>query len=640
MTKESIYSIFDIETDGLLEEVTLIRCLSYQDYHLGVLGPMITLTNYDDMIAYFERDIIFVGHKIKTYDILVAEMILNINFSKNVVDTLALSWYLYPNRKVHGLEQWGEEVGVAKVKIDDWKGLSLEEYIVRCEVDVQINVIIFKQFFSYMNAIYPDFGHMVSMLNYINFKIDCLVVQEKVGIRLDIEKCKEHLVALQPQFDDKYNILSSLMPKSLGKILKTKPKVLVKKDGTISSHGQKWKDYLEENNLPETLTEVREDPNPGSDTQLKTWLFQLGWQPVTFKISKSKTEPGKKIPQVSLPFGQGICQSVKDLYEIEPQLIELEGYFMIKHRIGVFNSFLEHERNGRVFASAGGFTNTMRLTHVAPIANLPKPGIFYGKEIREVLLADEGHIMFGSDVSSLEDNTKQHYIYKYDPNYVEEMRVEGFDPHVDIAVLAGLMTQGEADFLAAVEAMTDEQKKYLTDEQKKEVKRLKKIRGVAKSANFAATYGAGGPKIAETAKIPLEKGMELHSTYWKRNAAVKKTANACLVKTVNGQKWLYNPISTFWMFLKADKDRFSTLNQSSGVFVFDSWLRKVTRALGPTTPVVMQYHDELLGDCSPEEKERVQNTLHYCMIQTNIEVNLNVKIGVSVDWGTNYAECH
>lgn len=632
MTENSIYSIFDIETDGLLDEVSLIRCLSYQDYHKGTLSPMKTLTNYDDMIAYFARDVIFVGHKIKTYDIPVVEKILGITCSQHVVDTLGLSWYLYPDRKIHGLEQWGVEVGIAKVKIDDWKGLTLEEYIERCEVDVQINVLIFKQFFSYMNAIYPDFNHMVSMLNYINFKIDCLVTQEKVGIKLDIEKCKEHLIALEPQFQEKYDILSAAMPKSLGKVVKTKPKVFTKKDGSISSYGQKWIDYLEENNLPDTLEEIREQPNPGSDTQLKAWLFQLGWQPITFGLSKAT---GLKIPKVSLPFGQGICQSVKDLYEVEPQLIELEGYYMIKHRIGVFNSFLDHERNGRVYATAGGFTNTMRLTHSAPVVNLPKPGIFYGKEVREVLLADEGHIMFGSDVSSLEDNTKQHYIYKYDPKYVEEMRVEGFDPHVDIAVLAGLMTVEDAEFLQWSDGRDN-----LTDDQKKRVKTLKKIRGVAKSANFAATYGAGGPKIAETAKIDLAKGMELHKTYWQRNAAVKKTALACTVKTVNGQKWLYNPISGFWMFLKAEKDRFSTLNQSSGVFVFDSWLRKVTKTLGPSIPVVMQYHDELLGDCKPEEKEYVQNVLHYAMIQTNAEVRLNVKIGVSVDWGTNYAECH
>ena len=54
--------------------------------------------------------------------------------------------------------------------------------------------------------------------------------------------------------------------------------------------------------------------------------------------------------------------------------------------------------------------------------------------------------MIGSDVSGLESATSQHYIYNYDPDYVREMRSEDYDPHTDIAVLAGLMTEDEEKF--------------------------------------------------------------------------------------------------------------------------------------------------------------------------------------------------
>lgn len=190
--------------------------------------------------------------------------------------------------------------------------------------------------------------------------------------------------------------------------------------------------------------------------------------------------------------------------------------------------------------------------------------------------------------------------------------------------------------------MTFEEMKNLpVEEQIKLIKKLKKIRSQAKVVNFSATYGAGAPKIAATLKCSIEEAKKLHKTYWTRNAAVKKTARACKVKTVDGQKWLYNPVSGFWMFLKAEKDRFSTLNQSTGVYVFDSWLRKVRAALNPMgIRVCMQYHDELLFVCKIHQKEEAENALKNAMEEANRELSLNVEIGVSVDWGLNYAECH
>ena len=49
-------------------------------------------------------------------------------------------------------------------------------------------------------------------------------------------------------------------------------------------------------------------------------------------------------------------------------------------------------------------------------------------------------------MSSLEDSTKQHYMMYYDPEYVQAMRVPGFDPHIDIAKLANLITEDDERF--------------------------------------------------------------------------------------------------------------------------------------------------------------------------------------------------
>lgn len=79
----------------------------------------------------------------------------------------------------------------------------------------------------------------------------------------------------------------------------------------------------------------------------------------------------------------------------------------------------------------------------------------------------------------------------------------------------------------------------------------------------------------------------------------------------------------------------------SGVFVFDSWLRKVkqkTKDYG--IRVVLQYHDEILLICPKKYKVEIESILKQAMVETNRELNLNIEIGISVDFGKNYGQVH
>lgn len=632
--------VFDIETDGLLDTVTKVYCLSFSKIVNKQVVETGTITTKEQIVDFFKQKGYFIGHNIVRYDIPALEMIFNIDLSLlPLVDTLGLSWYLYPYRKSHGLEDYGEDYGIPKPKVEDWKNLPLEVYIKRCEEDVKINVRLFLDQLNYLIELYETYENVTGIGNYLTFKMDCLRDQEYVGITVDLPYCEEQLEILTNLFEEKTKELSEAMPEHLGKVLKQRPSKLYKKDGTLNHWGDKWFNYLRENNLPLHIETVREEPNPASPTQLKEWLFLLGWVPITFKESKST---GEAVPQVSLPFGQGLCPSIKEMFEEHPVLEELDKYYTIRHRIGLFKGFLEKEKNGKVYATAHGFTNTLRLTHSKPIANLPKPENYYGKEVRGCLtIPDEDHIMIGSDVSALEDSTKQHYIYYFDPEYVKDMRVPGFDPHIDIGVLSGLLSKEDEEFYRRVNNLSKEEFENLSVEDLFRFNAIKKVRGTAKTVNFACVYGAGGPKVAETAKISLEEGYEFHKIYWKRNKAVKEVAAACTVKTVRNQTWLYNPVSRFWMFLKEDKDRFSTLNQSTGAFVFDCWLREVRRALKTVNIFVcLQYHDELLISCPKSFRRTVINVLQDSMEKVNDMLRLNVPISISVDVGNNYAECH
>ena len=190
--------------------------------------------------------------------------------------------------------------------------------------------------------------------------------------------------------------------------------------------------------------------------------------------------------------------------------------------------------------------------------------------------------------------------------------------------------------------MTFEEMKNLPIEDQKELfNRLKKKRGVAKTVNFAAVYGAGGPKISTTAKVSLSEGDKLHKIYWERNSAVKSIAQDAFVKKVRNYKWIYNPVSHFYLFLKTEKDRFSTLNQSTGVYVFDTWVRLVRKELKKIgVGISLQYHDEILLYFKKHLKDKVETILREAMVRVNALLKLNITVRISTDYGINYADCH
>ena len=143
--------VFDIESDGLLNTVTKIHCLSYSQADGQFAG---TIYSEKDIKDFLSQDYIYIGHHIIGYDLKVLEKIYGIKRPKHIFDTLAWSWYLFPDRAEHGLESWGEDFGVPKPKIDDWQNLTIEEYTHRCEEDVKINTKLYQLIKTKMKEIY------------------------------------------------------------------------------------------------------------------------------------------------------------------------------------------------------------------------------------------------------------------------------------------------------------------------------------------------------------------------------------------------------------------------------------------------------------------------------------------------------
>ena len=614
--------IFDIETDGL--NPSKIHCMSYH-----YLGETKSTTNYEEMKTILTKDVVLVGHNIALYDIPALEKLLSIKIGDNFVDTLALSWFLYPKRLRHGLEDWGVELGKHKVQINDWENLTTEEYIERCEGDVLINLMLYEKMLNDLNVLYRgDEENLYRFIEYLTFKMDCVREQHKYGWKIDEVKIKEHLKELQSLANNATEELIKAMPKIPVSKVVNKPKKMFLVNGKLSKAGKEWVSLSNNDQTIETITLVNhyEEPNPNSVQQVKNWLFSLGWKPTVFKYTINSAGKEVKIPQVSIKTDEGpkLCDDILRIAEENPDVKHLDRLSLIKSRINILKSFLTLSENGVITASVNGLTNTLRFKH-KNVVNLPAVDKLYGEYIRGVLLSGDGFTLVGSDMCSLEDTTKKHYMFQYDPDYVNEMSKEGFDPHLDLALSAGAVTQ-------------EDLKKYKEGD-KQVVPIVKAIRKIYKTVNYASVYGAGAKTIARGAGISVKEAKALIETYWKRNAAVLKVASTTKTKRALGETWLYNPVSKFWVNLRTEKDIFSTLNQSTGVFCFDTWLSHVRKRRKQLTA---QFHDEIVL-CIKEGKiyeEKCRKLLLDAIEDTNNQLNLNVKLNIDIQFGKNYAQIH
>ena len=608
--------LFDLESDGLLDKLTKIHVFSWSVVGSDVVQSTSDLSTIQEVL---HKATTVVGHNIVAFDLPALQM-FDIYTDADIIDTLPLSWYLEPTRLRHGLGDWGVTVGVPKPVVTDWDNLSYEDYKHRCEEDVKINLEVLSILERKLTRLYGD-DHK-RLTDYLTFKMQCARDQEVYGWRLDVPKAQALQATLQQMKETSEQELSSAMPtKPITKVMNP-PKIMYKKDGTLSSRGEAWQQLLKEHYMPAstmqpmTILVGHEAGKPTSHQQVKDWLYDLGWKPQTFKYVRGEGYgEERKIPQVR--DGSDLCQSVLDLAEQEPSIKLLENLTVTSHRLGVVNAYLSCEVDGWLSAGISGLTNTFRFKHRKPLVNLPAVDKPWGTELRGCLIAPEGEVLVGCDMVSLEDTTKRHYMQPIDPDYVQEMQVEGFDPHLDLAKHAGAVTQEQIDQHNAGEI------------------NLGSIRKGYKAANYACVYGVGAATLSRQTGLKTTASQALIKAYWGRNWAVEKIAETRKVREIKGEKWILNEVSGFWHSLRSEKDRWSTTNQSTGVYCFDQYVMLV-KAAGEK--VIGQFHDEII--VATDDKARTERVLVESKDKLNHKMKLNVPLGVDYAVGNNYAEIH
>ena len=577
-----------------------------------------------------------------------------------------------------------EDVKINKALWEDFKQRLIEMYT-QVKLHIDAGVVGGKRVFD-DEDLYIDSlkgltvdEHIDNILTFLMFKADCAVLQEKTMWEVDVPYLQKSEAELKALTESATKELESVMPPVPKYAVRKPPAKMFKKNGELSATGQRWKELQElvktgtrdeYGNLLAKVVNVGEiselvklePPNINSVQQVKDFLISKGWKPQTFKYVRddiafqawvdSKPVEGSKrgdwtnwknskpqdraVSQITVDGADGkeLCPSILELAEEVPEVKALENYSMIKHRLGTVQGFLNNLKDGKYLqARIAGFTNTLRVKHTE-IVNLPKASKPFAEAIRGCLVAGQGKISLGSDLSGIEDRVKHHFMIPHDPDYVATMMEDDYDPHIATALASGSITTAEAEGY----------KKKTLDAAVMEAVKAK--RAVGKTVNYASVYKAGAAKIAITAKISKEEAEVALGGYWKLNWAVLEIEKEqVIIEDGRGGKWLVNPINGHCYSLRSEKDIFSTLAQGTGSFFFDMWVDNILEGQyekwGKKT-LTGSFHDEviLVHKDSEKFKREMSDIVNAAINKVSEDFKLRRKLGCEIQHGYRYSHIH
>lgn len=389
-----------------------------------------------------------------------------------------------------------EDVKINKALWEDFKQRLIEMYA-QVKLHIDAGVVGGKRvsddeelYIDSLKGLTVD-EYIDNILTFLMFKADCAVLQEKTMWEVDVPYLQKSEAELKALTESATKELESVMPPVPKYAVRKPPAKMFKKNGELSATGQRWKELQElvktgtrdeYGNLLAKVVNVGEiselvklePPNINSVQQVKDFLISKGWKPQTFKYVRddiafqawidSKPVDGSKrgdwtnwknskpqdraVSQITVDGADGkeLCPSILELAEEVPEVKVLENYSMIKHRLGTVQGFLNNLKDGKYLqARIAGFTNTLRVKHTE-IVNLPKASKPFAEAIRGCLVAGQGKISLGSDLSGIEDRVKAHFVLPHDPEYVAAVSADDYDPHLATALASGSITKDEMEF--------------------------------------------------------------------------------------------------------------------------------------------------------------------------------------------------
>ena len=490
------FLIFDLETNGLLADVSTIHSLVIKNV---TTKEVISCADHEDYVPIDTGiDILMkadglIGHNIIKYDLpVLRKLYSHFKTSKNciILDTLVMSrlwapeldsldysrWlHIEPKYKGrHSLAAWGERLGVKKINFkeeakkdvevaDVWDKWS-KSMQVYCEQDVTVSESLYKYFIAQKMDkrslnLEHEFAVVMSYQEAFGFPFN-----KRAAFAL-VNELKAKQSDIGEQLQDTFPPVSEeRWSEKTGKQLKTK--VITFNPASRLQTSQRLREKY-----PEITFETTEKGSPKVDDDVLEKL-------------------GTKYPEAKL----------------------LAEYQLLNKRIGQLSdgkeAWLKHcEKFGDGKIHGEIITNACisgRCSHKRPnTGQIPSVGHAYGAECRSLFYAPDGWLLGGADASGLELRALGHWLAYYDDGeYAELVSDPDRDIHFHNACLFGI------------------------HDKDKEIPKL--TRDLSKRLIYCILYGGGAKKTGsimspkDSEHKQYERGKETIETFYRNLPAIKK----------------------------------------------------------------------------------------------------------------------
>jgi len=406
--------VWDIESDGLYDQVTKIHCIVIYDLNnkqTFSYGP----DRIGDAIEHLRSADVLIGHNILFYDCPVIEKLTQTNFTGRIIDTLICTRLIWPKELLYeldteqytevpkklrgsaGLKAWGYRLADNKIEFKDFTEYS-QEMLDYCIQDVAVTTKLFE---------------LIQKQNYAesSLKLEhdfALAINKQIrsGVPFDLDAALDLVDDLRAKQSKLETQLKELFPPIEHESWFT-PKVNNAARGYVKG-------------VPFRKVTV-EEFNPGSRQQIADRLRnQYGWVP------EKVTEKGNPVLNddvlAQLPY-----EETKTLAE----------YMLIDKRLGQIadgnNAWIKLVNSDDLRMHGDVVTNgciTGRCAHRFPnMGQVPAGYSPYGKECRSLFSAPNGWDLIGIDAKALELRCLAGYLALWDNGEYASLVV---NPEVDI----------------------------------------------------------------------------------------------------------------------------------------------------------------------------------------------------------------
>lgn len=655
--------IFDIETDGFLDEMTVIHCIHMGDPMTGQQWRYSSMTDADGTVEEglqrLADEPMIGGHNIFRFDIPAIRKVFPAWQPNGYVwDTMALACLAYPKdelKDVDGKKQRkgkyparffekgyfaGQQLGAWGYRLGELKGeyeggfetfnIEMDDY---CAQDVKVNIKLWLKCWSRFAETETPW-ESVQMENEV---LRIIADQEARGFCFDLTKAhvlEADLMARKAELDAE--LRKAFKPWVAPVMYKGKPVVVEAKRRTkVRRWDEDFNEYFIEVKKGETYAKQKLVLfNPASRAHIANRLTTLyGWKPKVF------TNSGE--PEIS--------EETLDGMEF-PEAPLLKEYLMVDKRLGMLSTgkqaWLGHlKQDGRIHGRVN--TNqavTGRMTHSFPnVAQVPAAGAPYGLRCRELFYAPLGYLLVGCDAEGLELRCLGHFMGRYDDGaygdtVVNGDKSKGTDVHTVNQNAVGLNS-----------------------------------RDSAKTFIYALIYGGGDAKLGEiiVADMPdeerrawlaarkseedKEKGYRILGSKARKRIMEKLPALGSLVeavqKKVRNQGWIRG-IDGRRLSIRKAHAALNTLLQSAGALVMKKALVLMEAEFRERGWVIMwdphsgdlafvaNIHDEVQIEAKEEIAEQVANIAADAIRRAGEYFGFRCELAGNAAIGHNWAETH